>query len=152
MQFKVIPSVAGMHGSAREPHVSCFSRAHIRGRHYGMTTKRYSPDWLDYPTPRRVADENKLRRTQTNHGAHNGLVAVTYLFPFVNQCPRQAIRLYTDQSGTEHIDSFFPFKTIFLVLFGSRSTVREHQGSSQDRPLSRPLLRTFHMERLLRSR
>ena len=68
------------------------------------------------------------------------------LFPFANQCPRQAIRLYTDQSGTERIDSFFLSRTIFLVLFGSRSTVRENRVSSQDRPLSRPLLRTFHMK------
>ena len=44
-------------------------------------------------------------------------VAVTDLFPFANQCPRQAIRLYTDQSGTERIDSFFLSKTIFSSPF-----------------------------------
>ena len=75
-------------------------------------------------------------------------VAVTVLFPFANQCPRRAIQLYTDQSGTECIDSLLSLKLFFLVLFGSRPTVREHLVSSQDRPLSRPLLRTFHMERL----
>ena len=71
----------------------------------------------------------------------NGNVSVTELFPFTNQCSRQAIRLYTDQSGTERIDSFLRTRTIFVVLFGSRPTVREHLVSSQDRSLSRPLLR-----------
>ena len=75
-------------------------------------------------------------------------VAVTYLFPFVNQCPHQAIRSLTDQSGAEHIDSSFLSRTIFPTLFGSRPTVREYLVSSQDRPLSRPLLRTFQMETL----
>ena len=41
-------------------------------------------------------------------------VAVTDLFPFANQCPRQAIRLHTDQSGTERIDSFFLSKNYFF--------------------------------------
>ena len=63
-------------------------------------------------------------------------VAVTDLFPFANQYPRQAIRLYTDQSGTERIDSFFLSRTIFLVYFGSRPTVREHLVSTLDRSLS----------------
>ena len=68
-------------------------------------------------------------------------MAVTDLFPFANQCPRQAIRLYTDQSETERTDSFFFSRTIFLVLFSSQPTFREHLTSSQDRPLSHPLLR-----------
>ena len=40
------------------------------------------------------------------------------------------------------------FLLFFLSLFGSRPTVREHLVSCQDRPLSRPLLRTFHIEEL----
>ena len=79
----------------------------------------------------------------------NILVAVTYVFPLANQCPRQAIRLHTDQSGAERIDSFFLSKTIFVALFGSRPTVRENP-CSKERPLSRPLLWTFHMEDLHR--
>ena len=71
----------------------------------------------------------------------NDIVAVTYLFPFANQCPCQAIRLNTDQSGTERMDPFFLSRTIFLVLFGSQPTVRELLVSSQDRPLLHSLLR-----------
>ena len=46
-------------------------------------------------------------------------VAVTDLFPLANQCPRQAIRPHSDQPGAERIDSFFLFRIIVLVLFGS---------------------------------
>ena len=76
------------------------------------------------------------------------LVAVTDLFPLSNQCPRQAIRPHTDQSGAERIDSFFLSRTIFSILFWKSRQVREHIVSSQDRPLSRPLQQTFHMEPL----
>ena len=78
-------------------------------------------------------------------------VTVTDLFPFANQCPHQAIRLYTDTTNQRQnvLIPFFPLELFFLVLFGSRPVVREHLVSSQDRLLSRPLLRTFHMERIL---
>ena len=46
-------------------------------------------------------------------------VAVTDLFPLTNQCPCQAIWPHTDQSGTEHIDSFFLSRTFFLAPFRS---------------------------------
>ena len=38
----------------------CFSRAHIRRRHYRMITKRHSLDWPDHPTRVQLADKNKL--------------------------------------------------------------------------------------------
>ena len=66
-------------------------------------------------------------------------VAVTDLFPLANQ----AIRPHTDQSGAEHIDSFFLSRTIFSSLFWKSRQVREHPASSEDRPLSCSLLRTF---------
>ena len=44
-------------------------------------------------------------------------VAVTDLFPLANQCPRQAIRSNTDQSGAERIDSSFLSRTIFSNPF-----------------------------------
>ena len=47
------------------------------------------------------------------------IVAVTDLFPLANQCPRQAIRSLTDQSGAERTDSFYRSRTIFLSLFGN---------------------------------
>ena len=56
-------------------------------------------------------------------------VAVTDLFPPANQCPRQAIRPHTDQSGTERIDSLFLSKTIFLALFGSHDKSESTQLS-----------------------
>ena len=42
-----LDSVAGMHGSAREPHVHASARHTFEND--TMTTKRHSPDWLDYP-------------------------------------------------------------------------------------------------------
>ena len=75
-------------------------------------------------------------------------VAITDLFPFTNQCPCQAIWPLTDQSEAECIDSFFPSRTIFSSPFWKSRQVREHLVSSQGRPLSCPLLRTFHMDQL----
>ena len=77
---------------------------------------------------------------------HCSFVAVTDLFPLVNQCPTQAIRLHIDQSGAERIHSFFFSRSIFSDRFWKLRQVREHLVSSQDRPLSHPLLRTFHMD------
>ena len=62
--------------------------------------------------------------------------------------PRQVIRPLTDNSGAERIDSFFLSWTIFSSPFWKSRQVREHLVSNQDRPLLRPLLRTFHMEEL----
>ena len=48
-------------GHARKrPRTPCayFIWVHIRGRHYSMTTKRHSPDWLDNPT-REMDDRRK---------------------------------------------------------------------------------------------
>ena len=75
-------------------------------------------------------------------------VAVWDLFPLANQCPHQAIRSHTDQSGAECIDSFSLSRTIFSNLFWKSQQVREHLVSSQDGHLSRPLLQTFHLESL----
>ena len=73
-------------------------------------------------------------------------VAVTDLFPLANQSPCQAIRPHTDQSGAEHIDSFFLSRTIFSSPFWKSRQIREHLVSSEERSLSSTLLRTFHME------
>ena len=48
--------------------------------------------------------------------------------------PHQAIRPHIGQSRAERILSS-SLELIFLALFGSRPTVREHVVSSQDRPL-----------------
>ena len=66
-------------------------------------------------------------------------VAVTDLFPLVNQCPRQAIQPNTNQSGAEPLIPPSSLELYFLILFGSRSTAIEHLVSSQDRPLFRVL-------------
>ena len=71
------------------------------------------------------------------------IVAVSDLFPLADQCPGQGIRPLTDQAEAERIDSLNYFSTPF---WKSR-LVREHLVSSQDRPVSRSLLRTFHMEK-----
>ena len=38
----------------------CFSRAHIRRRHYRMITKKHLLDWLVHPTRVQLADKNNL--------------------------------------------------------------------------------------------
>ena len=55
-------------------------------------------------------------------------IAVTDLFPFANQCPRQAIRPYTDQSGAECniIAEGFRFMPLGLVRLRTFST--QHMG------------------------
>ena len=59
-------------------------------------------------------------------------VAATDLFPFANQCPRQAIWPYTDQSpGRAHWFLLSLSRTIFLVLL-----VVSRQPQSHDRPLT----------------
>ena len=75
-------------------------------------------------------------------------VAVTDLFSLANQCSRQAIRSHTDQSGAECIDSIYLSRTFSSSPFWKSSEVREYSASSEERPLSRLLLRTFHMEDL----
>ena len=83
----------------------------------------------------------------------NRSVANKDLFPLANQWPRQAIRPHTDQSGAERIDSFFLSRSIFSCPCWKLRQVREHIVSSQDRALSRPLLRTCYMKNLrLRTR
>ena len=52
-------------------------------------------------------------------------VAVTDLFPLANQCPRQAIRPHTDQSGAECINS--SLELFFLALFGSHDSSERTQ-------------------------
>ena len=75
-------------------------------------------------------------------------VAVTDLFPLANQCPTKRFDHSLTNQGQSALIPFSSQELFFVAFFGSRPTVREHQVSSQDRPLSRHLLRTFHMEEL----
>ena len=68
-------------------------------------------------------------------------VAVTDLFPFPNQCARQAIRPLIDQSRQSALIPSSSQELFFLVPFlGSESTNREQLASNPNRHLSHPLL------------
>ena len=74
--------------------------------------------WVEWGKPSSLVENIKSKPQRS--------VAVTDLFPFANQYPRQAIRPHTDQSGTERIDSSFLSRTIFSNSF----LVVEHSESS----------------------
>ena len=68
-------------------------------------------------------------------------VAVTDLSPFAINGPTKRFGYTLTNQGQSALILSSSLELFFLVLFGSRPTVREQLVSSQDRPLSHPLLR-----------
>ena len=84
-----------------------------------------------------------------SHGrAKAGRLAQTYCsshrFSLENQCPRQAIRPHTDQSGAKRIGSIYLSRTFsFSPFWKSTQSESTRPAAKKDLSLSRPLLRTF---------